>query len=119
MDEYALLIAAANTATLVTGGAVAALAYRAFRRTGSAALRAVAVGFGFIVVGSVGGAVAHLGAGNVGLGVAVQSGFTAAGFTVLLYSLYAETTTTETVSLEGTDAAFESELDSGFDSESE
>ena len=102
MDEYTLLIAMANTATLITGGAVAALAYRAFRRTGSAALRAVALGFGFIVVGSVGGAVAHFGTGNVGLGVAIQSGFTAGGFSILLYSLYAETaiTTTRTVKLE-------------------
>ena len=100
MDEYTLLIAMANTATLITGGAVAALAYRAFRRTGSAALRAVALGFGFIVVGSVGGAIAHFGTGDVGLGVAIQSGFTAGGFSILLYSLYAETTITTTTTVE-------------------
>lgn len=97
MNEYTLFIAAANTATFLTGGAVALLAYRAFRRTGSAALRAVAIGFGFIVVGSVGGAIAHLVGGNVALGVTIQSAFTAGGFTVLLYSLYTETATTTTV----------------------
>lgn len=116
MDEYTLLIAAANTATFVTGGAVAALAYRAFRRTKSAALRAVAIGFSFIVAGSVGGAIAHLGAGNVGLGVAIQSGCTAGGFTILLYSLYAETTTrttTITLNQSGSGSDAESESESG------
>lgn len=103
MDEYTLLIAIANTATLLTGGAVAALAYRAFRRTGSTPLRALAAGFGFIVLGSIGGAIAHLVGGNVALGVTIQSAFTAGGFTVLLYSLYAETSTTMTVSLERSD----------------
>lgn len=103
MDEYALLIAVTNTATLLTGGAVALLALRAFRRTGSAALRALAVGFGFIVVGSVGGAIAHLFGGNVALGVATQSAFTAGGFAILLYSLYAETTTTTTVTIQRSD----------------
>ncbi|QFU82148.1 DUF7521 family protein [Natronorubrum aibiense] len=104
MNEYTLLIAVANTATLLTGGAVALLAYRAFRRTGSAALRAVAAGFGFIVVGSLGGAVAHIVGNNVALGVTIQSAFTAGGFTILLYSLYAETTaTTTTVTLRRSD----------------
>ena len=103
MNEYSLLIAVANTATLLTGGAVALLAYRAFRRTGSGALRAVAVGFSFIVVGSLGGAVAHLFGGSVALGVTIQSSFTAGGFMILLYSLYAKTTTTTTVTLRRSD----------------
>ncbi|ELY46053.1 DUF7521 family protein [Natronorubrum sulfidifaciens] len=103
MNEYTLLIAISNTATLLTGGAVALLSYRAFRRTGSGALRAVAIGFGLIVVGSLGGALAHLLGGNVGLGVTIQSAFTAGGFTILLYSLYAETTTTTTVTLRRSD----------------
>ncbi|MBZ6495037.1 DUF7521 family protein [Natrinema longum] len=97
MNDYTLFIATANTATVLTGGAVALLAYRAFRRTGATALRAVAVGFGVIVVGSLLGGGVHLfggslGVGNpVGLGVAIQSGATALGFGILLYSLYAET----------------------------
>lgn len=103
MDEYTLLIAATNTATLCTGGAVALLSYRAFRRTGSTALRAVAVGFGFIVVGSLAGAGAHLVGGSVGLGVAIQSACTAGGFSFLLYSLYAETSTSTTVTLRQSD----------------
>ncbi|QRV17059.1 hypothetical protein JMJ58_09410 [Haloterrigena salifodinae] len=117
MDEYTLLIAAANTATFVTGGAVAALAYRAFRRTGSAALRAVAIGFSVIVAGSIGGAIAHVGADNVALGVAIQSSCIAVGFTILLYSLYAETTTTTTtITLDRSGSGSGSESDLEFDS---
>lgn len=91
MNEYALPIAIANTATVLTGGAVALLAYRAFRRTGAAALRAVAVGFAVIVAGSVLGGCIHLLGNAVALGVALQSAVTALGFAILLYSLYAET----------------------------
>jgi hypothetical protein len=93
MNEYSVLIATANTATLLTGGAVAVLAYRAFRRIGTGPLRAVAVGFGLLVAGSVLGGAIHLVAGRIALGVAVQSSFTAGGCGVLLYSLYAETPT--------------------------
>ncbi|TYL39703.1 hypothetical protein CV102_05300 [Natronococcus pandeyae] len=101
MNEYTVLIASANTATLLTGGAVAVLAYRAFQRTEAAALRAVAVGFACIAVGSVLGGVLHLVGGSIALGVAVQSSFTASGCAILLYSLYAETTTTTTVTVRG------------------
>ncbi|RQG94699.1 DUF7521 family protein [Natrarchaeobius chitinivorans] len=96
MDEYTLIIAVANTATLLTGGAVATFSYRAYRRTGSRSLKAVAAGFVFIVVGSVVGGVVHLLEGNVALGVAIQSSFVAGGFGILLYSLYVETATTRT-----------------------
>ncbi|TYT63739.1 DUF7521 family protein [Natrialba swarupiae] len=96
MNEYTLIIAVANAATLLTGGAVATLAFKAFRRTGLRPLRAVATGFAFIVVGSVFGGFAHLLGGNVALGVAIQSSFVAGGFAILLYSLYVETTTAQT-----------------------
>ncbi|WP_254766280.1 DUF7521 family protein [Salinilacihabitans rarus] len=88
MNEYTTLIAAANAATLLTGGMVLAFAYRAFRRTGSRPLQALAAGFGLIVVGSVLGGFAHL-LDDVALGVAIQSLATAIGSAVLLYSLYA------------------------------
>ena len=103
MDQYIHLVSIANAATVLTGGAIAVLAYRAFRRTGSAALRAVAVGFGFVVAGSIGGGVVHLLAGNVPLGVAIQSAFVAGGFAILLYSLYAETSTTRPVTVHRSD----------------
>lgn len=88
MDGYAALIAVANTATLVTGGVVMTLAYRAFVRTGSQPLKALVLGFGFIVAGSSIGGLVHLVGGDVGLGVAIQSAFTAIGFASLVYSLY-------------------------------
>lgn len=91
MNDYALFIAAANTATVLTGGAVALLASRAFRRTGSAALRAFIVGFGTIDSGSVLGGGVHLLGGAVALRVVLQSTVTAVGFGLLLYSLYTET----------------------------
>lgn len=93
MDEYTLYIAAANTATMLAASAVALLAYRAYRRTGSSALQAVSVGFGFVVAGCVLGALAHLLQGNLPLGVTIQSAFTAGGFVILLYSLYVGTAT--------------------------
>ncbi|MCU4743208.1 hypothetical protein OB955_05540 [Halobacteria archaeon AArc-m2/3/4] len=96
MYEYTTIIALANTATLVTGGLVMLFAHRAFRRTGATPLRAVAIGFGFIVAGSVLGGLVHL-AGDVALGIAVQSSFTAGGFAALLYSLYSKTPRTTTV----------------------
>ncbi|MCU4925963.1 hypothetical protein OB905_08195 [Halobacteria archaeon AArc-dxtr1] len=97
MNEYTAIIAAANTATLLTGGAVAALAFRAYRRTGARALRAVALGFSCIIVGSILGGLGHLLGDDVTLGVAIQSSFTAFGFAILLYSLYAETSNTVTI----------------------
>lgn len=95
MDGYTALIAVANTATLVTGGLVMVMSYRAFCRTGSGPLRALAVGFGFIVAGSSLGGLVHLVGGDVGLGVAIQSAFTAVGFGFLVYSLYARKSTTD------------------------
>ncbi|WP_247003519.1 DUF7521 family protein [Halosolutus gelatinilyticus] len=101
MNEYTILIALGNTATLVTGGAIALLAYRAFRRTGSPALRALALGFTCIVAGSVVGGAIHLLADNVALGVAVQSSITAGGFAVLLYSLFVDRSRTTIVRARG------------------
>lgn len=97
MDRYTPLIVLANTATLLTGGLVLTIAYRAYRRTGSHPLRAVAVGFGLIVVGSILGGLVHLLGDAVALGVAIQSTFTAAGFVALLHSLYASTSHTTVV----------------------
>ncbi|MFC4249548.1 hypothetical protein ACFOZ7_21880 [Natribaculum luteum] len=97
MDRYTAIIALANTTTLVVGGLIVLLAYRAFRRTGSSPLRAVAVGFGFIVTGSLLGGLVHLIGENVALGIAVQSSFTAGGFVVLWYSLYTSGSTATTI----------------------
>lgn len=90
MDQYAIVIALANATTLVAGGLVTRLAYRAFDRTGATALRAVALGIGLIVVGTVVGGLVHLfGVGDLRTGIVVQSACVAGGFVTLLYSVYA------------------------------
>ena len=97
MNQYTAVIALANTATLVTGGLIVLFAYRAFRRTGSQALRAVVIGFGLIVIGTTVAGLVHAVSGYVAIGVAIQSGATACGFLALLYSLYTETSRTEII----------------------
>lgn len=86
-----ILFVAAQTATLLFGGAITVLAVRAFRRTRSPALRALAAGIGLLTVGALLGGTLHQFAG-VGLrtSVLVQSLATAVGFAVLTYSLYTE-----------------------------
>lgn len=83
-----LAIVSANTVTLVVGGFVTLLAYRAHRRTGSRSLRALTVGLGCITVGTLLGGLLHQsGVAPLLVGVTVQSGFTALGFLLLAWSL--------------------------------
>lgn len=103
MNEYTTIVALANTATLVAGGLVLVFSVRAYRRTGSKALRALVVGFGCIVAGSVLGGLVHLLGNSVALGVVVQSSATAVGFAVLLYSLYVTVPTEVTVEADPAD----------------
>lgn len=86
------VVAATKTAVLAFGGLVAFYAARAYRRTGSRALRSLTVGLSLIVVGALLAGVAHqvLGA-PLAVGVAVHSGFTALGFLTMAYSLHVET----------------------------
>ena len=84
------VIVLTNTVTLACGGLVTLLAGRAYRRTGSPALRALAAGLGLVTVGSLTAGVLHQFLGTpFETSVAVQSVFTAVGFAVLAYSLYA------------------------------
>jgi hypothetical protein len=84
--------------TVLLGGAVTFFAYRASRRTDSPALRALAIGIGLITLGGVTAGVVDQAAGAVlgpeivprTVALFVESSFTAAGFAVLLYSLYTE-----------------------------
>jgi hypothetical protein len=86
-----VLLVAAQTATLVFGGVITFLAFRAFRRTGSPALRALAIGIGLLTAGALVGGILHQLLGvALELGVVVQSVFTAVGFAVLTYSLYTD-----------------------------
>lgn len=91
MDELSAIIVAANTVTLVFGGAITALAYRASTRTGSSALRSLSLGLGLVTLGTLLGGGLHQIVGVALLNsLAVESAFTALGFVALTYSLYAE-----------------------------
>lgn len=84
-------VVAMNTVTLVFGGLVTVLATRAYRRTGSQSLGALAVGLGLVTVGAMIAGTLHQFAGlDFASGVSVQSFFTAIGFGVMAYSLYAK-----------------------------
>lgn len=83
-------VVVANTVTLLCGGTVTLLARRAYRRTRAPALGALAAGLGFVTAGALlaGGLNQFLGVGFE-TSVGVQSTFTAVGFSILAYSLYA------------------------------
>jgi hypothetical protein len=85
-------IVATKTLTLVLGGLITYLAYKAYRRTGAGSLRALAVGFGIVTLGTLlAGVVDQLLPGAFQLGLLVESALIALGFAVIVYSLYAET----------------------------
>jgi hypothetical protein len=80
-----------KTLTLVLGGSITFYAVRAYRANGSAALRALAIGFGTVTLGAlVAGIVDQLLPVNPDLALVVESAFTTLGFGVILYSLYVE-----------------------------
>jgi hypothetical protein len=84
-----VLFVATKSITLLFGSLITVLAYRAYVRTRSEALRALAVGFALVTVGSALGGVLHQLFGfPLAVGQNVQSAFVAAGFAVLTYSLY-------------------------------
>lgn len=89
MVHVQTLIVVAKTATLLLGGLITLFSFRAYRRTGALALRALATGFAFVTLGSLVGGVIDL-LTDVGLlnGVLVQSVLTAIGFGIITYSLY-------------------------------
>ena len=84
-------IIALKTITLVLGGLITYLAYKAYRRTGTDALRALAVGFGIVTLGTLlAGVVDQVIPGAFRIGLLIESALIAAGFAVIVYSLYAE-----------------------------
>ncbi len=86
-----LIIIVAKTAILLLGGSITYYALRAYERTGDPSLRALAVGFGVVTVGALIGGVSHQIIGtDLAVGIAINSLLTAAGFGVIVYSLYVE-----------------------------
>lgn len=89
MYDPQTFVVLAKTATLVFGGIITFYTFRAFRRTGSPALRSLTVGLGLLTLGAFLSGVTQ---GVVGvsstLGVGVDSTLMAAGFASMTYSLY-------------------------------
>jgi hypothetical protein len=91
MTHITALVAALKTLGLVLGGLITYYSYKAFRRTGSSALRALFVGFGVVTLGALLAGIAdQLLPVDATIALAVESLFTTAGFAIILYSLYAE-----------------------------
>jgi len=91
MIDLLLVVVVTKVVTFTFGGILTWLSYRAFLRTSAPAMRALTVGIGLVTVGALLGGVVHQVLGlSVVAGVTVQSVFSAAGFAVLTYSLYAE-----------------------------
>jgi len=91
MLETTLILALTKAATLVFGALLTGLSWRAYRRTRAPALRALSVGIAIVTAGAVAGGVLHQFVEiPLAVAVGVQSVFTATGFAVLTYSLYAD-----------------------------
>ncbi|UPW01413.1 hypothetical protein M0R88_04750 [Halorussus gelatinilyticus] len=84
-------IVALKTVTLVLGGLITYFAFKAYRRTGSGPLKALALGFGTVTLGSLLAGVLDRVLATAGTAaLAVESALTAVGFAIILYSLYAD-----------------------------
>jgi hypothetical protein len=84
-------IAATKLATLVLGGLITYLSWKAYQRTGAAPLRALAIGFGVVTIGAfAGGVIDQFVIQSTLYGVLVSSVLTLVGFGIITYSLYME-----------------------------
>lgn len=82
-------IVALKTITLLLGGLITYLAFKAYRRTDSRSLLALTVGFGVVTVGSfLAGVADQVSAAGFRLGLLIESALVAVGFAVIVYSLY-------------------------------
>ncbi|MEF8886238.1 MAG: hypothetical protein V5A30_00415 [Haloarculaceae archaeon] len=80
-----------KTLTLLLGALITYLSYRAYRRTGAPALRALSVGFGFVTLGTLlAGVLDQVFQFRLQVGLLVESALVAVGFGVIVYSLYTE-----------------------------
>lgn len=91
MTDITPLVVALKTLTLVLGGLITFFAFKAYRRTGSSALRALALGFGAATLGSlVAGVLDRVVLTSSAYALVAESALTAVGFAVILYSLYVD-----------------------------
>ena len=91
MSHITSVIVVLKTITLVLGMVITYLAYKAYQRTDSAALRSLTVGFGLVTLGALLAGVADQVVGlQTDIALVVESTLTAVGFAVIVYSLYVD-----------------------------
>lgn len=82
-------IVTVKTVILLLGSVIAYTAYKAYRRTGSGSLRALALGFGVITFGALlAGIVNQFLSVSLKVGVLIDSILVAIGFAIIMYSLF-------------------------------
>lgn len=91
MTHLTAIVVVLKTITLVLGAAITYLSYKAFRRTNSAALRSLTVGFGLVTLAALlAGIVDQVVGLQSDLALVVESSLTAAGFVVIVYSAFVD-----------------------------
>lgn len=89
--ETATAVIALKAITLALGGLITFFATRAYRQTGARPIGFLAVGFGFVTLGSLLAGAAHQAFGApVNVVLLIESLLVAVGFGVITYSLYGE-----------------------------
>lgn len=90
-EQVTTAVTVLKTVILLLGGLITYYSHRAYRRSASPALRALAYGFGAVTAGALlAGVVDQYLPVNPHLAHVVESFFTTTGFVVILYSLYVE-----------------------------
>lgn len=91
MSHITSLVVILKTTTLILGAVITYLSYKAYRRTGSAALRSLTLGFGLVTLGALlAGIVDQVVGLQTDIALVAESGLAAAGFAVIVYSLYVD-----------------------------
>jgi len=91
MSHLDIALVAVKTGTLILGSLITFLSFKAHRRTGSPALRALAIGFGLVTVGALLAGVGHqFTALSLARSIIIESALTLLGFAVIVYSLYVD-----------------------------
>lgn len=91
MSHAISLVVIAKAVSLGLGALVTYFSYRAYRRTRAPPLRALAVGFALVTVGAlVGGLIDLFVEVDRSVALVTESGFSAVGFAVIVYSLYVD-----------------------------
>jgi hypothetical protein len=83
------IIVVLKTVTLVLGGLITYLAYKAYARSRSEPLKYLTIGFGIVTLGALlAGGVDQIMPYGREFALLVESAMTAIGFAVIVYSLY-------------------------------